>query len=297
MKFVRFRTESGRASWGWIDRTDSAAVREPLGVMASDGLQNLLAEDPDRIDRLCAEADTHEHSTEALHLLAPVAMPSKIIAVGRNYAEHASELGNVVPEAPMLFGILPSAITGPFDDIHLPPHSDQIDWEGELGVVIGRTARSVASADALAVIAGYVVVNDISARDLQRKDQQWTRAKSFDSFKPTGPCLVTADELGLARDLRLSVTVNGVQKQNSTTALMVHKVDELIEYVSSFCTLNPGDIIATGTPSGVGSAANPQTFLKAGDVVETEIEGIGHMLNRIVAGAARDKGAEELNVA
>lgn len=297
MKFVRFRTGSGRASWGWIDGADEAIVREPLGAMASDGLQSILSQDPAQIDRLCAAADTHEHCMDTLHLLAPVALPSKIIAVGRNYAEHASELGNAVPEAPMLFGILPSAITGPFDDIQLPPHSDQIDWEGELGVVIGRTAHGVARADALSVIAGYVVVNDISARDLQKKDQQWTRAKSFDSFKPMGPCLVTAAELGLADDLRLSVRVNGVQKQNSTTAMMVHKVDDLIEYISSFCTLNPGDVIATGTPSGVGNAANPQTFLRAGDVVETEIEGIGRMINRTVAGGAQRKHNEELNVA
>lgn len=297
MKFVRFRTRPGRTSWGWLDAADSAVVHEPLGALAQEELRDVLADEPARTERRCANAETHRHALDALHLLAPVALPSKIIAVGRNYAAHASELGNAVPEAPMLFGILPSAITGPYDDIELTPLSAQIDWEGELGVVIGRTARGVSRADALSVIAGYVVINDVSARDLQKSDQQWTRAKSFDTFKPMGPCLVTASELGLARDLRLSVKVNGVEKQSSSTAMMVNKVDDLIEYISAFCTLLPGDIIATGTPSGVGMAANPQTFLKAGDVVETEIEGIGRMVNRTVAWRARNAAGGELKIA
>lgn len=297
MKFVRFRTTLGRTSWGWIDADEGAVVHEPLGDLARRELLDIIADDPLGTERRCANAETHRHARDSLRLLAPVPMPGKIIAVGRNYAAHADELGNAVPEKPMLFGILPSAITGPYDDIELTPLSTQIDWEGELGVVIGRVARGVSRGDALSVIAGYVVINDVSARDLQKSDQQWTRAKSFDTFKPMGPCLVTASELGLARDLRLSVKVNGVEKQSSSTAMMVNRVDDLIEYISAFCTLNPGDIIATGTPSGVGMAANPQTFLKVGDVLETEIEGIGRMVNRTVAWKARAATGGELRIA
>lgn len=297
MKFVRFRTTPGRTSWGWIDADEGAVVREPLGDLARRELLDIIADDPLGTERRCANAETHRHALDSLRLLAPVPMPGKIIAVGRNYAAHADELGNAVPEKPMLFGILPSAITGPYDDIELTPLSTQIDWEGELGVVIGRVARGVSRADALSAIAGYVVINDVSARDLQKSDQQWTRAKSFDTFKPMGPCLVTASELGLARDLRLSVKINGVEKQSSSTAMMVNRVDDLIEYISAFCTLNPGDVIATGTPSGVGMAANPQTFLNAGDVVETEIEGIGRMVNRTVAWKSRSAAGGERKIA
>ena len=159
----------------------------------------------------------------------------------------------------MLFGLLPSAITGPFDDIQMPIESEQIDWEGELGVVIGRTARNIARADAQSVIAGYIGINDISARDLQRKDVQWMRAKSFDTFKPMGPYLTTVDEIGLATDVRISVKVNGVQKQDESTAMMVFPVDYLIEYITAFCTLEPGDIISTGTPSASAWASGRRT--------------------------------------
>jgi 2-keto-4-pentenoate hydratase/2-oxohepta-3-ene-1,7-dioic acid hydratase in catechol pathway len=290
MRIARFKTSSGRVGWGWVDPGNPDLIREPLGALATVFPDELVRLEPQELLTTIAAAEYHSHALTDLTLMAPIAKPSKIIAVGRNYREHAAEGGNPVPDLPMLFGILPSAITGPFDDVEMPAVSEQIDWEGELGVVIGRTARNIPRADAQSVIAGYIGVNDISARDLQRKDVQWTRAKSFDTFKPMGPYLTTVDEMGLATDTRVSVKVSGVQKQNETTAMMVFPVDYLIEYITAFCTLEPGDIIMTGTPSGVGMGERPQSFLKAGDVVETEISGIGRMVNRmVVRGAAANR--------
>lgn len=292
MRIARFKTSNGRVGWGWVDPGNPDLIREPLGSLATVFPDALIRIEPQQLLATIAAADFHSHSLADLTLMAPIEKPGKIIAVGRNYREHAAEGGNPVPELPMLFGIMPSAIIGPFDDIELPAVSEQIDWEGELGVVIGRTARDIGRADAQSVIAGYVGVNDISARDLQRQDGQWTRAKSFDTFKPMGPYLTTVDEMGLATDTRVSVKVSGMQKQNETTAMMVFPVDYLIEYITGFCTLEPGDIIMTGTPSGVGMGERPQSFLKAGDIVETEISGIGRMVNRAVAktgAAGREK--------
>ncbi|MBN9035863.1 MAG: fumarylacetoacetate hydrolase family protein [Rhizobiales bacterium] len=285
MRLVRFETARGRQSWGWLSPTDPGTVLEPVGPVAARPFEESLGDIAGLVAAL-GKVDTLTHDLAALKLLAPIARPSKIIAVGRNYRAHAAEGGNQVPEEPIVFGIMPSAITGPYEPVELPGISDQVDWEGELGVVIGRTARRVPRARAIDHIAGYVVLNDISCRDLQRKDGQWTRAKSFDSFKPMGPCMTTVDELGLAESLAISVKVNGVQKQQATTDQMVFPVAELIEFISAFCTLMPGDVIATGTPSGVGMGGKPPRYLDAGDTVETEIEGIGRLFNRIVATSA-----------
>jgi 2,4-diketo-3-deoxy-L-fuconate hydrolase len=298
MKIARFETSGGRVGWGWLDPADPSIVREALGSLSTVFPDELVGWETENLLKILATAEYHSHELASLRLLSPLTRRNTIIAVGRNYREHAAEGGNPVPEFPMLFGLLPSSIVGPFDDIQMPGESEQIDWEGELGVVIGRTARNVSRADAQSVIAGYVGINDFSARDLQRKDQQWTRAKSFDTFKPMGPYLTTVDEMGLATDVRISVKVNGVQKQNESTAMMVFPVDYLIEYITAFATLEPGDIISTGTPSGVGMGQKPPSFLKPGDVVETEIGGIGRMVNRMLAprmaSSAREK---EANVA
>ena len=289
MQVVRFKTGKQRQTWGWIDPDDDTRILEPLGMVdiAPDGL--IAAVGRGLADHL-ATLDAVAHDRAAIRLLAPVERPSKIIGVGRNYRAHAAESGSSVPDSPMLFGILPSAISGPFDDIVLPRQTRKLDWEGELGVIIGKRARHVNRSDALAYIAGYTVLNDVSARDLQRHDGQWTRAKSFDTFKPIGPCLVTVDELGTASDLRITVRVNGELMQDARTAMMVFPIDELVEYASAFCTLLPGDIIATGTPEGVGFGRTPELYLDVGDVVETEIEGIGMMINRVVAPSMATEG-------
>lgn len=281
MRLVRFELSDGRTSWGQLS-ADGGAVREPGGELASSSLVDVLDRPPPELAAALNARDAVEHPRQGVRLLAPVDRPSKVIGVGRNYRDHVAETGSAEPAFPMLFGVLPSAITGPTDDIELPALSNEVDWEGELGIVIGRRAKGVQRRAVAEFVAGYIVINDISARDLQRQDGQWTRAKSFDTFKPTGPCMTTVDELGLGRSLPISVTVNGEEKQHSTTDDMIFPVDVLVEYVSAFCTLFPGDIIATGTPGGVGAGRTPPTFLKPDDVVETEIEGIGQLVNRTI---------------
>ena len=204
-------------------------------------------------------------------LLPPVA-PSKIVAVGRNYAEHAKELGNEAPSEPIIFLKPPSALLPPNGTIVRPPQSQRVDFEGELAIVIGKTARNVSRADWRSVVVGFTCANDITARDLQKKDVQFTRGKSFDTFCPLGPCIET--DLDPA-SLSLRTRVNGETKQNGNTHDMVFNCAVIIEFITSVMTLNAGDVILTGTPSGVGP-------LVAGDRVEVEIEGIG-VLGNVVA--------------
>jgi 2-keto-4-pentenoate hydratase/2-oxohepta-3-ene-1,7-dioic acid hydratase in catechol pathway len=207
--------------------------------------------------------------------LRPACRPSKIVCVGRNYREHAAELGNAVPAEPILFLKPPSSLIGPGTPIVYPSVSEFLSYEGELGVVIGRRARRVAAAEADRYIYGYTCVNDVTARDLQKKDGQWTRAKGFDTFCPAGPWVVPAGEID--RDhLRVRTWVDGVLKQDSSVRDMIFPVPFLVEYISRFMTLEPGDLIATGTPPGVGP-------LQAGSQVRVEIEGVGVLENPVVA--------------
>src|SRR5215203_2391117 len=199
--------------------------------------------------------------------------PSKIVCVGRNYAEHAKELGNEVPAAPLLFLKAPSAIIASGESIVIPPQSDQVEHEGELAVVIGRDCKNIKDdEDPLQYVAGYACLNDVTARDIQRADVQFTRGKSFDTFCPVGPHIETQLDV---RDLQVTTTVNGVIKQDGRTSQMVFPVDFLIRYISRQMTLRTGDLIATGTPSGV-SKLNP------GDVCEIRVEGIGTLSNKVV---------------
>ena len=209
---------------------------------------------------------------DGVKLLAPV-VPSKIVCVGRNYREHAAELGNKMPDEPLLFLKAPSAVIASGDEIVLPTASQQVEHEGELGVVIGRVARKVSNADdPLSYVFGYTCVNDVTARDLQRKDVQFTRGKSFDTFCPVGPWIETEiDPSNVAVETRL----NGEVKQKGNTADMAFPVAFLISYISEIMTLYPGDLIATGTPAGVSR-------MKHGDMVEVEVQGIGALQNRVV---------------
>ena len=214
-----------------------------------------------------------------VRLLPPV-QPGKILAIGRNYVEHAKELNNEVPSQPLVFAVMPSAIIGTGDVIEWENDlTSQVDWEGELAVVIGKTARKVSQADALDYAFGYTVANDVSARDLQDNDKQWVRAKGLDTFCPIGPCIVTANDIPDPQNLTITTTVDGVEKQNGSTANMIFKVAFLIEYLSRAFTLHPGDMILTGTPSGVGKGMKPPEFLTDGSVVSVEIEGIGKITN------------------
>jgi 2-keto-4-pentenoate hydratase/2-oxohepta-3-ene-1,7-dioic acid hydratase in catechol pathway len=214
----------------------------------------------------------------------PIARPGKIVAVGLNYRDHAKEGGQDVPERPILFAKWPNSVVGPGAPIVLPPFSERVDYEAELGVVIGERARGVSREKAFEVVAGYVCVNDVSARDVQFGDGQWTRGKSFDTFCPVGPALATRDAVPDPQALRIRCLVNGEALQDSSTAEMVFPVDELIEFISAAITLEPGDLIATGTPAGVGFARKPPVFLQPGDEVSVEIEGVGTLTNPVVAG-------------
>jgi len=207
---------------------------------------------------------------------ACVAGTGKFICIGLNYSDHAAETGATVPPEPIIFMKASSAIVGPDDDVLIPRGSVKTDWEVELAVVIGKTAKYVSEADALDYVAGYCVAHDVSERAFQAERQgQWTKGKSCDTFGPIGPWLVTKDEVADPQNIKMWLTVNGKTMQNGSTKTMVYGVAFLVSYLSQFMSLHPGDIISTGTPPGVGLGMKPPVFLKAGDVVELGIEGLG----------------------
>ena len=215
--------------------------------------------------------------------LPPVVQPKKIICVGRNYAAHAAEMGKEVSERPLLFVRFATTLVGHKQPILKPAESERLDYEGELAVIIGKRARRVKAEQALEIVAGYSCFNDASARDWQAHTSQFTAGKNFDATGAFGPWMVTADEIPDPTNLSLTTRLNGEVVQQANTSHMIFPVTVLIEYVSSFCTLEPGDVIATGTPAGVGDKRTPPLYLKAGDVVEVEIDRVGLLANPIEA--------------
>ena len=280
-------------------------VGETLGIVAGDGwraardvlregprtIGELLAGGPDGLTALAtaAASATNDSSSSpaapatplaSTELMAPVPRPGKVVAIGRNYREHADEEGVEPPSAPLVFSKWPSSVVGPGADIRWDPElTGQVDYEAELAVVIGRTARNVTEGAALEHVLGYTCLNDVSARDLQFGDGQWVRGKSLDTFCPMGPILVTADELSDPQDLAITCRVGDELLQDSRTSQMYFGVATIISYLSRSFTLEPGDVIATGTPAGVGAFRNPPRFLGDGDRVTVEIEGIGALVN------------------
>jgi len=219
-----------------------------------------------------------------VRMLPPVPVPPKIICLGLNYRDHAEEAHIPMPERPLLFSKPWTAIIGPEDSVVYPKISTQVDYEVELAAIIGKRGKSVSESDAFDHIAGYTVFNDISARDIQFADKQWFRGKSFDTFAPTGPFLVLREQVSDPHNLKMELRVNGEPRQRSTTANMIFKIPELVAFISNVMTLQPGDIIATGTPAGVGFYAKPEKrLLKPGDLMEAEIEGIGILKNRVIS--------------
>ena len=212
-----------------------------------------------------------------LRVGAPISRPGKIVGIGLNYRDHAAETGAAIPTEPVVFLKDPATVVGPFDTVLIPRGSTKTDWEVELGVVIGRRARYLDTPDdALAHVAGYLISHDVSEREFQlERGGQWDKGKSCETFNPLGPEFVTADEVGDPQDLRLNLSVNGVQRQDGTTADMVFPVNQLIWYLSQFMVLEPGDLINTGTPAGVALGLPDQPYLRAGDVVELGITGLG----------------------
>ena len=209
--------------------------------------------------------------------------PGKLIGIGLNYRDHAAETGKPVPELPLLFAKMPTAVTGPAGPVVLPGYTTKPDFEGELAVVIGQTARNLLAADALDVVFGYAVMNDVSARDVQASEPQWVRAKGADTFAPWGPWITTRDEVPDPQNLAIRTWVNDELMQDGTTANMVFTVAELIAFISASFTLEPGDVITTGTPAGVGVGRTPPVFLRPGDTVRVTIEGLGTIEHPVVS--------------
>jgi acylpyruvate hydrolase len=243
---------------------------------------NALLDEADRRTR-AESARGRQHHIEEVRLAPVVPRPHKVLCVGLNYLDHIRETGNDPPTYPTLFTKFGSTLCGAFDDLVLPSCSNMVDWEAELAFVVGRPARRITGRSAADYIAGFTVLNDVSVRDWQRRTSQWDQGKNFEATTPVGPMLVTPDECGCAADLRITCTVDGLRVQDSRTVHLVFAPSDLVSYISTFTTLLPGDLVATGTPGGVGVSMNPPTFLRPGQIVETEIEGLGACRNRCVS--------------
>jgi 2-keto-4-pentenoate hydratase/2-oxohepta-3-ene-1,7-dioic acid hydratase in catechol pathway len=279
MKLVRFG-EPGRERPGIVDK--SGKIRDFAGHMLDVAGADL---DPDNLARLAkVDPESLPLAVDVTRLGPCVAGTGKFICIGLNYSDHAAETNAKVPPEPIIFMKATSAIVGPNDDLLIPRGSEKTDWEVELGVVIGRKAKYVSEADALGYVAGYCVAHDVSERAFQTERQgQWTKGKSCDTFGPIGPWLVTKDEVPDPQNLPMWLTVNGEKVQNGSTKTMVYGVAFLVSYLSQFMSLMPGDVISTGTPPGVGMGMKPPRFLKAGDVVELGIEGLGQQRQDVKA--------------
>jgi 2-keto-4-pentenoate hydratase/2-oxohepta-3-ene-1,7-dioic acid hydratase in catechol pathway len=279
MKLVRVGSR-GSERPGIID--GDGRIRDLSGSVADIGGNTLL---PDGLERL------KQIDLEQLPLLTgtprfgPCVSPvGKLIAIGLNYSDHAAEAGMALPSEPIVFMKATSAIVGPNDDVEIPRGAKKTDWEAELGVIIGKPAKYVAQENALEHVAGYCIVNDVSERSFQLERQgQWTKGKSHDTFAPIGPWLVTADEISDPQKLSIQLDVNGRRFQDGSTATMVFGVRFVVAYLSQFMSLQPGDVIATGTPPGVGMGQKPPVFLKAGDTIDIRIAGLGQQHQRVVA--------------
>jgi 2-keto-4-pentenoate hydratase/2-oxohepta-3-ene-1,7-dioic acid hydratase in catechol pathway len=282
MKLVRFEDVAGPRAGVVVG--DAVVDLEPLGFL---DLSSVVRGGVGALSRITDFASSAPSVPLAsVRLLAPIERPGKYLAIGMNYRKHVEEgakLGISEPKKQLWFNKQTTSITGPFDGIVKPEVSDQVDYEAELGVVIGAAAKHVCAADAADHIFGYFVANDVSTRDWQFHSQTMTMGKSFDSHGPIGPWIVTADEIADPHDLPIRCFVNGEELQSSNTGMMLHNIYEQIEYLSTAFTLEPGDLIATGTPEGVGIAKDPPVFLKVGDVVRCEIDGIGAIENPVIA--------------
>lgn len=284
MHLVSFERDGAAALGVLPDGTDSIELIDLGGVPAipGDAGEYLAGGAAVRQAVQAAVSAAPRRPLADVRLLAPIARPGKIIGIGLNYRDHALETGQDIPTYPTVFAKFSTSVAGPQDPIRYPGETTRLDYEGELGVVIGQRCRNVAVADALDVVGGYLVVNDVSARDVQNRTSQWTLGKSFDGFAPMGPALVTADEIADPQALDIAVWVNGEQRQKSNTVQMVFSVAELVAELSRVCTLEPGDVIATGTPAGVGIGFTPERLLSVGDEVVVEIERLGRLRNTVV---------------
>jgi acylpyruvate hydrolase len=284
MRLVTFERADGLA--GGFLRGEEIVPFAALGGPAS--VRELIASGPARRDELADAAAAYDGETVALgsvRLGPPVADPEKILCIGLNYRDHAEETGMAAPDSPIVFAKFANSLVGPTDEVVVPPPGGEIDYEAELAVVIGDRCARLSAAEAIDHVFGAMAFNDVSARNLQMSTSQWTMGKAIDTFAPCGPALVSLDEIGDLQDLRIGATVNGEVVQDGHSASMIFPVAETIAYISSVMTLEPGDIIATGTPAGVGMGRKPPLALEPGDVVEVQVERIGALRNTIVAEA------------
>lgn len=282
MKLVRYG-RPGKEKPGLIDEfgrlRSLAGVIDDIGpaLLSDKALRKLAKVDPDSLPLVRGEP----------RFGVPLSGVGKFIGIGLNYADHAAETGMAIPKEPIVFMKAVSSLSGPDDDVVLPPGAKKGDWEVELGVVIGTRAQYVGEADALNYVAGFCVVNDVSERGYQFESSQWDKGKGCDTFGPVGPWLVTRDEVIDPQRLDLYLELNGKRMQTGCTETMIFTVAQLVSYLSRFMTLEPGDIIATGTPPGVGVGRTPQRFLKAGDTLRLGIAGLGEQQQKVVSKAAR----------
>jgi 2-keto-4-pentenoate hydratase/2-oxohepta-3-ene-1,7-dioic acid hydratase in catechol pathway len=277
-ELARTIKSAGGAPADWLLQVNSTLGVIQRGPSGAKEIASLL----DGSQSRSGSGETVGYSLDAIEFL-PAVNPTKILAIGRNYADHAAEGGADLPKAPLLFNKLPNTLNAHNAPIVLPSISEQVDYEAELAVVIGQTAKRVSEAAALDHIFGYSLIDDVSARDLQFGDGQWTRGKSLDTFAPLGPFITTRDEIEDVQALKIEGVLNGQVMQSSNTSKMIFKVAYLVSYLSQGITLEPGDVIATGTPDGVGIFRKPPVLLKDGDVFEVKIEKLGTLRNPVVA--------------
>lgn len=291
MKIVRYRTSNGKENYGTLNNQQlisfpvlAARVNEKL----PGSIEELIAQEEgneiaEAILSKASESDIQAASTQLSEatLFAPIAFPPKILCLGWNYKTHITETKRDMPTEPVVFMKPQTAIVGPGEAIVKRSFVHELDYEGELTIVIGKKAKDVPESDAMDYVFGYTIMNDVSARDFQFKDKQWTRGKGFDSFAPMGPYIVTKSQVADPGNLTLKTWVNGELRQNGTTADMIFTVNQIIYHLSRVMTLEPCDVIATGTPSGVAMAMKPQKWLQNGDVIRIEIEGIGTLENTV----------------
>jgi 2-keto-4-pentenoate hydratase/2-oxohepta-3-ene-1,7-dioic acid hydratase in catechol pathway len=283
MKLVRFGPK-GSEKPGLVD--DSGRVRSLAGHVADFGGEALAPASLAKLRKV--DPLTLPLVPEGERIGAPVARAWNFIAVGLNYADHAKESGQPIPSEPILFNKLGNAICGPYDDVIYPRGGTALDWEVELAFVIGKRARYVEEKDAAAHIAGYCICNDVSERCFQmERNGQWMKGKSAETFGPLGPWLVTTDEIKDPQDLAMKLKVNGAVRQKGSTSTMIFSIPFLLAYITQFCVLEPGDVVTTGTPPGVGLGLKPPQYLKVGDVMELSIEGLGQQRQRVVGEQAR----------
>lgn len=278
MKLVSFSTADGTVRPGALLEKENLVVDLAAGGYA-DAL-SVISAGLEAVDKLAADPS---YKLSEVRLRAPLANPPRLFAIGLNYREHAIESKMAFPEFPVVFFKLQTAIIGPGENIVLPKNSSEPDYEAELAFVVGKGGYRIPASAWREHVYGYTIINDVSARDIQRSTSQWSLAKSFPTFSPMGPAIVTADEIADPHNLKIGLSIDGAVLQNSTTSELIFKIPELIEYLSSITPLLPGDIVSTGTPSGVGMGRNPKRWLKAGDNVTVTIEGLGSLTNPVVA--------------